>query len=109
MARRQCSDGAEGGVTTAAQAITGPRFRAQSEVARMQRGTVEFFNPDLNYGFIKPDDGGRDIFVHVKAVDRAGLFALLKGQRVEFEVVTGRNGKTEADKLRLLAKEELSS
>jgi CspA family cold shock protein len=69
----------------------------------MQRGTVEFFKADLNYGFIKPDDGGRDIFVHSRAVDRAGLFALLKGQKVEFEVVAGRNGKLEADKLKVVA------
>jgi CspA family cold shock protein len=63
------------------------------------QGTVQFFNPDAGYGFIKRDDGGKDVFVHMKAVDRAGLFALLKGQKVEFEVVS-RKGKTEADKLR---------
>jgi CspA family cold shock protein len=68
----------------------------------MQRGTVEFFDPDRGYGFIKPDDGGKDVFVHTRAVDRGGLFALLKGQRVEFEVVTGRNGKAEADKLKVV-------
>jgi CspA family cold shock protein len=74
-----------------------------SEVAEMQRGTVEFFKAELGYGFLRPDDGGKDVFVHLKAVDRAGLFALLKGQRVEFEVVTGRNGKAEADKLKVVA------
>jgi CspA family cold shock protein len=66
------------------------------------QGIVEFFDPDRGYGFIKPDDGGKDVFVHLKAVDRAGLFALLKGQRVEFDVVS-RNGKTEADKIKVVA------
>jgi cold shock protein len=45
----------------------------------MQRGTVEFFKSELGYGFLRPDDGGKDVFVHMKAVDRAGLFALLEG------------------------------
>jgi CspA family cold shock protein len=83
---------------TSAQITAGP----QSEVDRMQRGTVQFFDPDLGYGFIRPDDGGNDVFVHSKAVDRAGLFGLLKGQKVEFEAVLGRKGKIEASNLRVV-------
>jgi len=67
----------------------------------MQRGTVEFFKPDLGYGFIRPDDGGPDVFVHAKTLDRVGVVALLKNQQVEFEVVQGRNGKLQADNLKV--------
>jgi CspA family cold shock protein len=58
-----------------------------------QQGTVKFFNPDKGYGFIKPDDGGRDIFVHVTAVEQAGLNSLHEGQRVSFEVEPDKKGK----------------
>ncbi|WP_026607393.1 cold-shock protein [Methylocapsa acidiphila] len=58
-----------------------------------QQGTVKFFNADKGYGFIKPDDGGRDIFVHITAVERAGLASLAEGQRVAFEVEPDKKGK----------------
>lgn len=58
-----------------------------------QQGTVKFFNLDKGYGFIKPDDGGRDIFVHVTALERAGLRALAEGQRVSFEIEPDKKGK----------------
>jgi cold shock protein len=58
-----------------------------------QQGTVKFFNADKGYGFIKPDDGGRDIFVHITAVERAGLRSLNKGQRVSFEIEPDQTGK----------------
>jgi cold shock protein len=58
-----------------------------------QQGTVKFFNPDKGYGFIKPDDGGRDIFVHVTALEQAGLKSLSEGQRVAFEVEPDKKGK----------------
>jgi CspA family cold shock protein len=58
-----------------------------------QQGTVKFFNLDKGYGFIKPDDGGRDIFVHVTAVERAGLHALAEGQRVSFDIEPDKKGK----------------
>ena len=48
-------------------------------------GTVKFFNGERGYGFIKPDDGGRDVFVHITAVERAGLKSLIEGQRISFE------------------------
>jgi CspA family cold shock protein len=58
-----------------------------------QQGTVKFFNSDKGYGFIKPDDGGRDIFVHVTAVEQAGLGSLNEGQRVSFDVEPDKKGK----------------
>lgn len=53
-------------------------------------GTVKWFNPDKGYGFIQPEDGGKDVFVHISAVEKAGLRALTEGQKVKFEVVTER-------------------
>ena len=58
-----------------------------------QQGTVKFFNADKGYGFIKPDDGGRDIFVHITAVERAGLQSLNEGQRVSYEIEADKKGK----------------
>jgi CspA family cold shock protein len=56
-------------------------------------GTVKFFNGERGYGFIKPDDGGRDVFVHITAVERAGLKDLIEGQRITFEVEPDKKGK----------------
>jgi CspA family cold shock protein len=56
-------------------------------------GTVKFFNGERGYGFIKPDDGGRDVFVHITAVERAGLKDLIEGQRIAFEVEPDKKGK----------------
>ena len=64
-------------------------------------GTVKFFNAERGYGFIKPDDGGRDVFVHITAVERAGLKVLNEGQKISYEVVADRRtGKSSADNLR---------
>jgi CspA family cold shock protein len=62
----------------------------------MTIGTVKFFNEDKGYGFIQPDDGGKDSFVHISAVQAAGLATLSKDQRVSYDVETGRNGKESA-------------
>lgn len=59
----------------------------------MATGTVKWFNATKGFGFIAPDDGGKDVFVHVTAVQRAGLQALSEGQRVTFDVVDDRKGK----------------
>jgi CspA family cold shock protein len=56
-------------------------------------GTVKFFNAERGYGFIKPDDGGRDVFVHITAVERAGMKALAEGQRISFDVEPDKKGK----------------
>ena len=71
----------------------------------MTTGTVKWFNATKGYGFIQPDDGGKDAFVHISAVERAGLNSLNEGQKVEFELVTDRRtGKTSADNLKVAAK-----
>lgn len=67
----------------------------------MQKGTVKWFNPTKGYGFIRPAVGDKDVFVHISAVERAGLSTLNEGQTVEYELVTGRNGKTSAENLKV--------
>ncbi|OYW49744.1 MAG: cold-shock protein [Novosphingobium sp. 28-62-57] len=62
----------------------------------MPVGTVKFFNTDKGYGFIQPDNGGADSFVHISAVQAAGMSSLDKDQRLSYEVETGRNGKASA-------------
>ena len=59
----------------------------------MITGTVKFFNADKGYGFIKPDDGGRDIFVHITALEQAGLQTLTEGQRLTYEIEPDKKGK----------------
>ncbi len=65
----------------------------------MATGTVKWFNQTKGYGFIEPSDGGKDAFVHISAVERAGLNGLRDGQKVEYELVDGRNGKASAENL----------
>jgi CspA family cold shock protein len=65
----------------------------------MSTGTVKWYNTVKGYGFIQPDDGSQDAFVHISAVERAGLSGLREGQKVEFELVPGRNGKSAAEDL----------
>ncbi len=67
----------------------------------MSTGTVKWFNPAIRYGFIEPDDGGGEIFVHISAVKEAGLSILTGGQKVEYEVVSKPDGKTAAGILNL--------
>ena len=68
----------------------------------MATGTVKWFNATKGFGFIQPDDGGNDVFVHISAVERAGLGTLREGQKVSYEVVPDRrSGKSSADNLRV--------
>ena len=67
----------------------------------MAMGTVKWFNPAKGFGFIQPDTGGPDVFVHISAVERAGLSSLAEGAKVSYEVQTGRNGKSSAENLRV--------
>lgn len=62
----------------------------------MPTGTVKFFNADKGYGFIQPEDGSADSFVHISAVERAGMRTLDKDQRVNYEIEVGKNGKASA-------------
>lgn len=67
----------------------------------MTQGTVKWFNGQKGFGFIQPDDGSRDVFVHISAVERAGMNSLSEGQRVSFEVIADRRtGKSSADNLK---------
>ncbi len=66
----------------------------------MAIGTVKWFNTSKGFGFIQPDDGSKDVFVHISAVERAGLSTLNEGQKVEFELVKGKDGKTSAGNLK---------
>jgi len=65
----------------------------------MAIGTVKWFNPTKKFGFIQPEDGTSDVFVHISAVKKAGLPTLHEGQVIEFELVTDKRGKTSADNL----------
>jgi CspA family cold shock protein len=70
--------------------------------AAMATGTVKFFNTTKGFGFIQPDDGAKDVFVHISAVERAGLGSLGEKQKLSFDLETGRNGKTSAVNLKAL-------
>jgi cold shock protein len=67
----------------------------------MNKGTVKWFNNQKGFGFIQPDDGSKDVFVHISAVERAGMSTLNEGQKISFEVVADRrSGKSSAENLR---------
>jgi cold shock protein len=70
----------------------------------MQAGIVKWFNAQKGFGFIQPDSGGNDVFVHVSAVERAGLRGLAEGQKISYEIVAdSRSGKSSADRLEVAA------
>lgn len=66
----------------------------------MPSGTVKWFNPTKRFGFIEPDDGTKDVFVHISAVEKAGLGSLREGQRLDYELVSGEQGKISAENLK---------
>ena len=68
----------------------------------MTTGTVKFFNPIKGFGFIEPEDGSKDAFVHISAVERAGLNSLSEGQKVSYELQPGKNGKSSAENLSVI-------
>lgn len=71
------------------------------------RGTVSFFLDEKGYGFIRPEDGGADVFLHVRSLERSGIYTVANGQKVEFDVIPSRSrireGKTEAANIRVVA------
>lgn len=68
----------------------------------MTTGTVKWFNAAKGFGFIEPEDGSKDAFVHISAVERAGLSSLQEGQKVSFELQAGQNGKSSAEDLSVI-------
>jgi CspA family cold shock protein len=80
----------------------GSRAKDDRREQGMPIGTVKWFNATKGYGFIKPDEGTKDAFVHISAVQRAGLQGLSEGQKIEFELVEDRRGRMAADNLRLI-------
>jgi CspA family cold shock protein len=66
----------------------------------MSIGTVKWFNPTKGYGFIQPDDGSKDVFVHISAVERSGIGNLQEGQKLSFDIERGQQGKTSAVNLK---------
>ena len=65
----------------------------------MATGTVKWFNPTKGFGFIEPEDGSSDAFVHISAVERAGMGTLTEGQKVSYDLLAGKNGKSSAENL----------
>ena len=76
--------------------------RHDTKDTTMTNGTVKFFNTTKGFGFIQPDDGGKDAFVHISAVERSGMSTLNEGQKVSYELETGRDGKQSAGNLKAL-------
>ena len=72
----------------------------EKEATTMATGTVKWFNATKGYGFIAPDDGGKDVFLHVSALERAGLRSVQEGQKLSFELARGRDGRTSAENVR---------
>ena len=68
----------------------------------MATGTVKWFNPTKGYGFIEPDGGSKDVFVHISAVEQAGLNTLNEGQKVSFDIQPGKTGKSAAENLKVV-------
>ncbi|MDH3413662.1 MAG: cold-shock protein [Gammaproteobacteria bacterium] len=68
----------------------------------MAIGSVKWFNPAKGFGFVAPEDEGKDVFIHVSALERAGISGLAEGQKIEYELGAGRDGRSSAEKVRLV-------
>jgi CspA family cold shock protein len=82
--------------------VRGARLQRLFEEIHMATGTVKWFNPTKGFGFIQPEDGSKDAFVHISAVERAGLTSLSEGQKVSYELQPGQNGKSSAENLSIV-------
>lgn len=86
-------------ILTAVQSWTSETLQLETTMAT---GTVKWFNPTKGFGFIQPESGGADVFVHISAVEKAGMRSLDEGQKISYELVTDK-GKTSAGNLKLAA------
>jgi len=68
----------------------------------MPTGTVKWFNPTKGFGFIAPEDGDKDVFIHVSALEKAGINGLAEGQKIEYELGAGRDGRSAAENIRVI-------
>ena len=68
----------------------------------MAIGTVKWFNPTKGFGFVAPEDEGKDVFIHVSALEKAGISGLAEGQKIEYELGAGRDGRSAAENIRLV-------
>jgi CspA family cold shock protein len=100
-ASRSWDDGSRGQGDFQRSASSSPRNSGARATGGSGRGTVKWFNPAKGFGFIQPEDGSEDVFVHISAVERAGLRDLQEGQVVSYDLEQGRTGKTSAVNLRL--------
>ena len=82
--------------------VWGVKSRLLLEEMTMATGTVKWFNTTKGFGFIEPSDGSKDVFVHISAVERAGLSSLVEGQKVSYELQSGQEGKSSAEDLKLV-------
>jgi CspA family cold shock protein len=99
LAGRRAGKG--GGAASRRGPFVPARTANDARSALQTTGTVKWFNATKGFGFIQPDDGGADAFVHVSAVERAGLDSLREGQKVTYELVRGKNGKSSAENLKV--------
>ena len=67
----------------------------------MAIGTVKWFNPTKGFGFVAPEDGSKDVFIHISALERSGIRGLNEGQKIEYELAAGRDGRTSAESVKL--------
>ena len=79
------------------------RLNISEGMVGMTNGVVKFFNTSKGFGFIAPDGGGKDVFIHITALQRSGLQSLDEGQKVTFEVSPGRDGRMAADRIKVLS------
>ena len=82
--------------------VWGADFTLLLEEITMTTGTVKWFNTAKGFGFIEPEDGSNDAFIHISAVERAGLSSLNEGQKVSYELQAGQNGKSSAENLSVI-------